>query len=258
MAAIITKNFAYCQAKRFIDSLSVTPLYVGIGKSTVWTDEEIPDIPSFTSFTTDFSDLIAIKRVTSSNLKHIVPRIDWVATTVYSTGSYVVTSSYQVYYCVASSGQQSVTMPTSTNKSTTQVLDTTYTWQYLYTIVGQDVIDFMVSGWMPVYGWNGTDTNNALLSYDPAQTLGSNRVMMSILINGTESSTFPAGSGAEFRKIFLIQSPILSDNTTIATATSYAVASLKSGSGLILYKDYRKKIIREATQKDNINIILEL
>lgn len=257
MAAIITDKFAYSQLKRFVESLDTVPLYLGIGKSSVWADEELPDVPSFNSHSTDFSDLIAVKRITSLNIRFIVPRVDWSASTTYSVGNYVLTSDFNVYYCKAASGQ-SLTKPTSTSKVTPQSLDSgNYSWQYLYTIVPADTADFVVSGWIPAYDWNGTDTVISRDSYNPAQLLNSNRLMMSVLLSGTEGGDFPAGSGAEYRKIVLLQSPLLTGGTTVGTASTYNVSELQANSGSIIYKDYRKKIIREATQKDNINIILE-
>jgi hypothetical protein len=253
MTAIVTNYQSLAQVFAFKQYILQGHCYLGIGKSTAWTDEQVPDIPSFNNHTQDIADLIAIKKVNYTDIHKVVPRVDWTSGKTYVTGNYVLTEDYNVYLCKNSPGVASTTKPTSTNKTTPQTIGT-YQWQFLYTVGNTQVIDFLTTSWLPVYGWTG-DTNPLLDSYDPCKTLQCKHLAINATLGDTDAPDF--SDSISYRKIFLIDSPVESNNTTLCTASTYSVSEISPNSGFIFYKDYRKLTQRAPTQKEAISIVIE-
>ena len=253
MTAIVTKYWSLAQVFAFKKYVQAGYCYLGIGKSTAWTDENSPDIPSFSSDTTDIADLLAIKKVQYANIHKVVPRVDWDSTKTYAVGKYVMTDDYNVYLCKVSPGSAAIVKPTGTNK-TTPVVAGSYQWQFLYTVQTSQILDFLTASWLPVYGWLG-DTNPLLDSYDPCRTLECKNVAISVTLSDTDLPDF--ANNISYRKIVLIDSPIEADNITLCTANTYNVSEISPSSGFIFYKDYRKLTTRAPTQKENITIVVE-
>ena len=123
MAAIITNKFRIHNAEQYIEAFSEasgTNIYLFIGRPQPWSDDTSPPTPvdnNDTSFNA-YDDMVAMKRVTASDVVHAVVRRDWTSGTVYdeyahdysSTNSaasgatslsaatyYVLTDDYNVY-----------------------------------------------------------------------------------------------------------------------------------------------------------------
>lgn len=92
MTAIVRNNFRIYNARTFISSLvpvdAVTQnsLYLGIGRPQPWSDtSDSPSEPanSIQHELTDWSDLMHMKRVFSSNISHVVPKRLWSPNSIY-------------------------------------------------------------------------------------------------------------------------------------------------------------------------------
>ncbi len=87
MAAIITEKFRTHNAKQFIEDFSESGQsnYVFIGRSHDWTDENDPPAPanSESEEIGAFEDMIALKKVTSTDIAHGLVRYDWTENTQY-------------------------------------------------------------------------------------------------------------------------------------------------------------------------------
>ena len=181
MPAIITNKFRLNNAEQFQESFSETAnnvYYLGIGRPQAFgtltradsrTDYEGTDSNPITPGDTvvrefyTYDDLIAAKRVQSTDTSFVIPRRNWTSGTVYDiyrhdygefqTGStstrvtsnsgattlfdatfYVLTSARNVYKCLDNNGGATSTdEPTGTSTSVITTSDD-YKWKYMYTL----------------------------------------------------------------------------------------------------------------------------
>ena len=82
MAAIITSKFRIHNAQSFQEGFSesaATNIYLGIGRPQAWTDDNSPDTPKDTVSGEYYrwDDMIALKRVQSSDVTLAIPRRNW-------------------------------------------------------------------------------------------------------------------------------------------------------------------------------------
>ena len=93
MPNLVTNKFKIHNAEQFIESLSETSatyLYLFIGKVDPWTDENDPPAPTDSVANTSFDywrSMISAKKVTSADVSHIIPRINWESNTSYTAHS---------------------------------------------------------------------------------------------------------------------------------------------------------------------------
>ena len=141
-----------------------------------------------------YEELIAAKRVESSNVVSVVPRYNWNtvtnpkfdmykpdysaapasggtakqtatgANTLSAAKFYVMNSNYEVFKCLynkedtVSGGANASDMPTTANNYVSGVYtgpNDGYRWKYLYTMTTQQVMDFLSSDFMPVGTYAG-------------------------------------------------------------------------------------------------------
>lgn len=177
MPAIITQDLRIKNADTFAADLVNTPNYIYIGKSTEWADELIPDamVGSDNDLFQVYNDLLAMKKIDSSSVLSVCRRINWVAQTVYDEydhrvnmdardmlgnniyNYYVLTEEFNVYKCLSNNnGVPSTERPTSQQINAFQTSDG-YIWKYMYTIRSGDVLNFLTTGWMPIYSLKYND-----------------------------------------------------------------------------------------------------
>lgn len=187
-------------------------------------DDLTPPVP-FDSIVNDYIDdaqMIGHKRITSGDINHVIPRINWTTATLYTqwdsevddmttTGNhYVMNSTFDIYKCIGNnSGVNSTVEPTGTSTNIVETADF-YRWKYLYTISAGDAEKFLSTSWMPV-NINGTVQSAALEG-----TIGNIRID-----NGGTGYADPADIGAS---ITIVLGPGQS-MTTPATATIAAVSA---------------------------------
>lgn len=189
MAAIITEKFRTHSAKQFIEDFgeSASSTYMFIGRSFPWTDDTSPPSPAnSTGEEYDaFSDMVAMKKVSSADVTHSITRENWTsgttydeydhtisatntssgtsATNLYDSKYYVITDEFHVYKCIrtgradAGSTVASTVKPTGTSATTlVETSDTGagsgrgYLWKYMYTVSAADTIKFVTTDFMPV------------------------------------------------------------------------------------------------------------
>ena len=181
MAAIITEKFRTHNAKQFIEDFSESGQsnYIFIGRSHAWTDDTSPPAPanSQSEEIGAYEDMIALKKVSSTDISHGLVRYDWTSGTKYDeyrdnysasnttnvTGvsnffdgrGYVITDEFKVYKCLrtgTSSGSTvaSTVKPTSVDTSNPQVTGDGYMWKFMYSVVASDVIKFVTNDFIPV------------------------------------------------------------------------------------------------------------
>jgi len=176
MAAIITNKFRIHNAEQYMEAFSetaATNTYLFIGRPQAWTDDTAPPTPADNDDTAfnAYDDMVAMKRVTSSDITHAVVRRNWTSGTVYdeyehnisssnqsnsgasslfSASFYVLTDDYNVYKCISNNGNTaSTTKPTGTSTGYITTADS-YVWKYMYTISASDALKFLSTDFMPV------------------------------------------------------------------------------------------------------------
>tara|TARA_R100001463_G_scaffold127046_1_gene184987 strand:+ start:339 stop:1799 length:1461 start_codon:yes stop_codon:yes gene_type:complete len=206
MPAIITNKFRRNNAQQFEESFgeaSPNIYYLGIGKPSAFGTKTRPDgrtenigtdsapvtpADSVQDEYDTFDDLLAAKRITSSDVSFACPRINWTTNTTYDiyrhdygnriTGStnlqsahsgatnlydsnfYVLNSNFNVYKCLDNDNNTPSTVePTG---ESTLILETAdgYKWKYMYTMSAAQQANFLSTDFMGV-STNSTVTNNA-------------------------------------------------------------------------------------------------
>jgi hypothetical protein len=167
MPQILTNNFKVYSAQQFVNSVGTNSLYLFIGKPTQWTNETNPDTPinNETQNNEYWSDSIAFKKINTTDVKQVIPRINWVAGTKYSQyddltdlttiNFYVLTSpDLNVYKCITNNnGSMSTDRPSGKSTSIITTADG-YQWKFLYSLTDTDLLKFLTDSYMPV----NTDT----------------------------------------------------------------------------------------------------
>jgi len=175
MAAIITEKFRLHNAKEFKQSATETgnAMYMFIGRPLSWTDDNNPPTPvdSLNDEYDAYANMVALKKVSSTDVSHAIIRRDWTsgtaydeyrhnytssntatsgASTLWASTFYVVTSDYNVYKVISNNGgANSTVMPTGTSTSILTTADG-YKWKFMYSISASDVIKFVTSDFIPV------------------------------------------------------------------------------------------------------------
>jgi hypothetical protein len=239
MPAIITNKFRINNAEQFSESFSeASPevYYLGIGRPQAFatqtrgdlrTENQGTDSASITpadsiieEFNT-FDDLLAVKKITSSDTSFVIPRRNWVTSTVYDyyrhdygnriTGTtsiqtansgattlfdatfYVLTTARNVYKCLDNNGNAASTIePTGTSTSVLTTADG-YKWKYMYTLSATQQANFLSTDFMAVET-NSTVSSAAvdgainIVKIKSAGTGGTNGTYTNIAIRGDGSS----------------------------------------------------------------------
>ena len=195
MPAIITNKFRIHNAEKFTTALtgSSNVFYLGIGRPQAFTtstrpdartDNEGSDVAPLTpadsiqeEFYT-FDDLLAAKKVTSSDISYAIPRRNWTTGTTYDyyrhdygnriTGTtttqtansgatslwdatyYVVTDEYNVYKCIDNGGNSASTVKPTGTLSTIITTGDDYKWKYMYTLSASQQVNFLSTDFMAV------------------------------------------------------------------------------------------------------------
>ena len=147
--------------------------YYFIGNIIDWADENNPPTPEVTQ---DYeygtrNSIIAVKKINVKDASLVVPRRDWVTSTVYDqydgnysvsypadSGAtklkdarfYVLTSDFNVYVCLFNNNGSTSTVKPSFTDATPITTADGYVWKYLYTIPLSLRNRFLTSVFMPV------------------------------------------------------------------------------------------------------------
>ena len=206
MPAIITDQFRILNAETFVGSFSgagtTSYYYSFLGHpnptntaieygQTDWQTNPPDPKDSFEQESSYHNSMLFMKRITSDDVRMIIPRFNWQsgsiydryrhnidntnpstsldAKTLYESKYIVVNSEYKVYLCINNgedpenkNGQKSTAEPNfatiTPQKATTNATDG-YIWKYLFTISPADVIKFATEKYIPLPKDWGTGSN---------------------------------------------------------------------------------------------------
>ena len=202
MSAIITDQIRILNAKNFVGAVSTSTnsyyAFVGLPNpnniQSDWNVTPPSPVDSFNSENDYWDTMIALKKITSSDVKQVVKKNSWSSgitydyyrhdygitniprnssgTSLYSANYFVVNSDYRVYICLQNGttpetpdGKPSLDEPTFTDLEP-RAAGTSgdgYIWKYLYTIKPSDLIKFDSTDFMPVPANWKTSTENAAI-----------------------------------------------------------------------------------------------
>lgn len=246
-------------AEQIIESVSESTannnLYLSIGKSTAWADELNPITPigCLNCQVSVWRNMIGAKRISGSDIKHVIPRNDWVANTVYdqwdnsntmnqgqsNANFYILTDEWNVYKCLYNNeGANSTIQPDSTSTSIVSTEDG-YIWKYMYTVSAHDQFYYSTANYIPV---KTLTVDNNSDQWDVQQAAASGAIYAIDMINNGEnynnansvSVTITGdGSGATANAtINLVSNTVESiAMTAYGTGYHYAVATITDASG---------------------------
>ena len=244
MSAIITDQLRILNAGNFVSAATSTVnsyySFVGLPNATNYSStwDANPPAPkdSFDQEDDYWDTMIALKKITSSDVSRMVSRYTWTsgvtydmyrgdisrtniaqpsgATSLYASKYFIVNEDYKVYICLQNgtdpentTGRPSLDQPTFTDLEPKTAGDSGdgYIWKYLFTIKPSDISKFDSTNFMPVPTEWETSSDNASVR-DNASTSG--QLKIATIINrgagiGTANRTYTGvpiggdGSGAE-------------------------------------------------------------
>jgi hypothetical protein len=226
-------------------------LYAFIGKTTPWEDNQNPPVPTQDQYSIKkvFKDIIAVKKIITSDVSPVIPRRDWTSGVVYDyyddhedmfavDSQYLISKNFyvrnkfdQIFKCLwnnngAPSTDQPQFLPGTFDS--TFLIQTTdgYKWKFMYTINGGIKQKFLDENWMPcsvgtiipspavsAAGAGSIDVINVTtvgVGYDPTG------VTINIVGDGTGASASAVVNAAGY----------LTDVTMITTGTNYTYAEV--------------------------------
>ena len=200
MAAIITDQIRILNAKNFVAGVSTSDnsyyTFVGLPNPTSiqsdWDDSPPAPTDNFEKENEYWDTMIALKKITSEDVKQVVRKNNWSSgttydyyrsdysitntprhaqgTSLYSANYFIVNSDYRIYVCLENGtnpenleGRPSLDEPTFTDlePKAAGTSGDGYIWKYLYTIKPAELIKFDSTEYMPVPKDWTTNSDNA-------------------------------------------------------------------------------------------------
>lgn len=221
MSAIVTDQFRILNSSNFVDSvkdpnnsyyvfLSLTnPTAVGFGRTADWNSNIPSPIDNFNYVNHVKDTIIFGRKITPSNVRRLIRRIDWAQNTIYEmyrhdygvnnpapkTGAfrlydanyYVMNSQYKVYVCIDNGasannplGNPSQDEPTFVDLEPSRAGNSNdgYVWKYLFSVNPSDIIKFDSIEYIPVPNdWQtSTDPEIQAVRESANSTLNKNQI----------------------------------------------------------------------------------
>ena len=270
MPAIITNKFRINNAEQFSESFSeASPevYYLGIGRPQAFATQIRGDLRSDNQGTDSaaitpadsvieefntFDDLLAAKKITSSDISFVVPRRNWTTSTVYDyyrhdygnriTGTtttqtansgattlfdatfYVLTTARNVYKCLDNNGNAaSTTEPTGTSTSILTTADG-YKWKYMYSLSATQQANFLSTDFMAV----ATDATISSAAVDGAISTVKIKSGGTGGTNGTFTSIPIRGDGTGGVISATVSGGVVTAVTVTTAGTGYTIAYVRN------------------------------
>jgi hypothetical protein len=269
MPAIITNKFRIHNQEQFVESFtesSANVYYLGIGRPQAFatstrgdsrTDNEGTDAAPLTPVDSigdefyTFDDMLAAKKVTSSDVSICIPRRNWTTGTVYDyyrhdygnrvTGGtttqaansgatnlfdasfYVMSSTFNVYKVLDNNGNAASTVePTGTSSSILTTGDG-YKWKYMYTLSATQQANFLSTDFMAV----ATNSTVASAAVDGAVNIVKIKTAGSGGTNGSHTSVPIRGDGSSGAATVTISGGAVTAVTVTTPGTGYTFAYIR-------------------------------
>ena len=270
MPAIITDKFRIHNAEQFSEAFteaSGNTMYLGIGRPQAFatqtradsrTENQGSDTNPITpadnvnAQTITFDDMLAAKKVTSSDVTFSIPRRNWTTGTVYDeyrhdygeriTGTttaktansgastlfdatfYVLTSARNVYKCLDNNSNAASTVePTGTDVTILSTADG-YKWKYMYTLSASQQANFLSTDFMAV----STDSTVSSAAVDGAVNIIKIKTAGSGGTDGTHTGVAIRGDGTGGVCSVTVTSGAVTAVTVTSPGTGYTYGTVSN------------------------------
>ena len=271
MPAIITNKFRLHNASNFVESFSESSpniYYLAIGRPQAFatstggdsrTQYEGTDVSPLTPVDSVsdefyfFDDIIAAKRITSSDVSRAIPRRNWTTGTTYdiyrhdygqyvkgsssstisaNSGAtsladatfYVLSSDNNVYKCLGNNGNSASTVEPSGTSTSILTTGDSYRWKYMYTLTASEQTNFLSTDFMHV----STDSTVSSAAVDGAidtvliKTAGSGGA------NGSHTGVAIRGDGSSGACTVTVSGGAVSAVTVTTAGTGYTFGYIRN------------------------------
>ena len=271
MAAIITNKFRIHNQEQFVESFSESSAnvyYLGIGRPQAFTtqtrgdsrteyqgSDSAPPTPidsNYEEFNT-FNELLAAKKVSSTDSSIVVPRRNWAtgttydyyrhdyghfvtgstssvqtansgATTLFDSNFYVLTDDFNVYKCLDNnSNANSTVKPTGTSTSILSTGDG-YKWKFMYTLSAAQQTNFLSTDFMAV----ATNSTVAAAAVDGAVNVVKIKTAGSGGSNGSHTGVAIRGDGSSGVATVTVSGGAVTAVTVTTPGTGYTFAYIRN------------------------------
>ena len=270
MPAIITDRFRIHNSEQFQEAFSESSgnvMYLGIGRPQVFatatrgdgrTNNEGSDTAPITpgdnrnaqSF--PFDDLLAAKRITSSDVSFAVPRRNWAtgttydiyrhdygeritgtttaqtansgATTLHDASFYVLTAARNVYKCLDNNSNAASTVEPTHTTTPVQELSDGYKWKYMYTLTASQQSNFLSTDFMAV----STDSTVSSAAVAGAIDIIKIKSAGSGGANGTHTNIDIRGDGTGGKCSVTVAGGVVTAVTVTTAGTGYTFATVSN------------------------------
>ena len=270
MPAIITNKFRVHNQEQFVESFTESAAnvyYLGIGRPQAYATATRPDartdnsgsdaspltpVDSIGDEFYHFDDLLAAKKVLSTDVSIVIPRRNWATGTVYDyyrhdygnrvTGGtstqtansgatslfdatfYVMSSTFNVYKCLDNnSGANSTVEPTGTSSSILTTGDG-YKWKYMYTLSATQQSNFLSTDFMAV----ATNSTVSSAAVDGAVNIVKIKTAGSGGTNGTHTGVPIRGDGSSGVATVTVSGGAVTAVTVTTPGTGYTFAYIRN------------------------------
>ena len=271
MPAIITNKFRIHNQEQFLESFteaSPNVYYMGIGRPQGFTTSTRGDsrtqfegsdsspltpVDSVSQEFHVFDDLLAAKKVASTDVSVVIPRRNWTSGTVYDyyrhdyghyiTGSttsvvtadsgatalydttfYVMTDDFNIYKCLDNNdGGTSTTKPTGTSTSILSTADS-YKWKYMYSLSAAQQANFLSTDFMAV----ATNSTVSSAAVDGAVNLVKIKTAGSGGTDGTHTGVAIRGDGSSGVASVTVSGGAVTAVTVTTPGTGYTFAYIRN------------------------------
>jgi hypothetical protein len=270
MPAIITNKFRIHNSEQFSESFSEaspTVYYLAIGRPQAFatstrgdsrTDNEGTDAAPLTPVDSiqeefyTFDDLLAAKKITSSDVSFVIPRRNWSngttydyyrhdygnritgtttvqtansgATSLFDATFYVVSSAYNVYKVLDNNSNAASTVePSGTSTSVLTTADG-YKWKYMYTLSASQQANFLSTDFMAVV----TDGTVSAAAVDGAVRIVKIKSAGTGGTNGTHTGIPIRGDGSSGTVSVTVSGGVITAVTVTAVGSGYTFAYIKN------------------------------
>ena len=270
MPAIITDKFRIHNSEQFHEAFSESSgntMYLGIGRPQAFAtstraDSRTNNEGSDTSPVTPadnvnaqfypFDDLLAAKKITSSDVTFAIPRRNWTtgttydiyrhdygdritgtttnqtansgATTLHDSSFYVLTTDRNVYKCLDNDGNTASTVePTGTSTAILSTADG-YKWKYMYTLSASEQANFLSTDFMSVT----TNSTVASAAVDGAVNIVKIKSAGSGGSDGTHTNIDIRGDGTGGKVSVTVTSGAVTAVTVTTPGTGYTFGTISN------------------------------
>jgi len=271
MPAIITNKFRIHNQEQFVESFSesgANVYYLGIGRPQAFTTSTRGDsrtqfegsdtspltpVDSVAQEFHTFDDLLAAKKVTSSDVSVAIARRNWTTGTVYDyyrhdyghnvTGStsavvtadsgatalydstfYVLTDDFNVYKCLDNNGGAASTVKPSGTSTSILTTGDSYKWKYMYTLSAAQQANFLSTDFMAV----ATNSTVSSAAVDGAVNVVKIKTAGSGGTNGTHTGVAIRGDGSGGVASVTVAGGAVTAVTVTTPGTGYTFAYIRN------------------------------